>query len=114
LKKFKPDRYIAFIAISWGVVATCTGLVHSYGSLIAARLILGVVEAGLFPCLVTYLTIFYSRNQLAVRVAYLFVASALAGAVGGMIAYGIGFLDGAHGHRAWRWLLIIEGNSLPP
>jgi len=55
---------------------------------------------------------FYSRNQLAVRVGYLFIASAIAGAMGGIIAYGIGFLDGAHGLRAWRWLMIIEGT--PP
>lgn len=56
----------------------------------AVRLIMGLLEAGLFPGLVTYLTMFYSRDQLAVRVGYLFVSSAIAGAIGGIIAYGIG------------------------
>ena len=114
IKKVKPDRYIAFICVAWGIIATLTGIVQSYGGLIAVRLLLGAVEAGLFPGLVTYLTMFYSRNQLAVRVGYLFIASAIAGAMGGIIAYGIGFLDGVHGLRAWRWLMIIEGISPTP
>ncbi|KAI1850276.1 hypothetical protein JX265_002175 [Neoarthrinium moseri] len=109
IKKVKPDRYIAFITTSWGIVATLTGVCQSYGGLIAIRLVMGALEAGLFPGLVVYLTMFYKRDQLAVRVGYLFIASAVAGVVGGMIAYGIGFLDGSHGMRAWRWLMIIEG-----
>lgn len=49
LKKFTPSRWIAFIATAWGIIATLTGLVNSYGSLIACRVLLGAVEAGLFP-----------------------------------------------------------------
>ena len=49
LKKFTPSRWIAFIAFAWGIIATLTGLVQSYASLLACRLLLGVVEAGLFP-----------------------------------------------------------------
>jgi MFS family permease len=68
LKKFTPSRWIAFITVSWGIVATLTGLVNSYGSLIACRLLLGAVEAGLFPGLNVYLTLFYNRKELALRV----------------------------------------------
>lgn len=49
LKKFTPSRWIAFITTAWGIIATLTGLVHSFGSLIACRVLLGTVEAGLFP-----------------------------------------------------------------
>ncbi|KAH8647926.1 MFS transporter [Xylariales sp. PMI_506] len=109
IKKVRPDRYLAFLCTAWGVVATLTGAVRGYGGLIAVRLVMGVLEAGLFPGLVMYLTMFYTRNQLAVRIGYLFIASAIAGAVGGMIAYGVGFMDGIQGLRAWRWLMYLEG-----
>jgi MFS family permease len=109
LKKFHPGRYIAIITIIWGLIATLTGFVQSYGSLIACRLLLGIFEAGLFPGLVTYLTLFYSRKQLALRIGYLFTSAALAGACGGLIAYGIGFMSGTRGIAGWRWILIIEG-----
>ncbi len=49
LKILRPSRFISFITVSWGVVATLSGLVQNYGGLIACRLILGALEAGLFP-----------------------------------------------------------------
>ncbi|OAA77952.1 Major facilitator superfamily domain, general substrate transporter [Akanthomyces lecanii RCEF 1005] len=109
LKLFTPRRWIAALAFCWGLVATLSGLVDSYGSLLACRLILGVVEAGLFPGLNVYLTFFYTKHELARRVGYLFVSAAIAGAVGGLLAFGIGHLDGARGMSGWRWILIIEG-----
>ncbi|KAF7562376.1 hypothetical protein G7046_g1737 [Stylonectria norvegica] len=109
LKLFTPRRWIAFIAVAWGLIATLTGLVDSYGALLACRLLLGVVEAGLFPGLNIYLTFFYTKHELALRVGYLFVSAAIAGALGGLLAYGIGHLDGVRGMSGWRWIMIIEG-----
>lgn len=41
--------------------------------------------------------------------AIFYGANTAAGAFGGVIAYGVGNLDGAHGWRAWKWLFLIEG-----
>jgi MFS family permease len=109
IKKFKPSRWIAFITTSWGIIATCTGAVQSYAGLIICRLFLGAVEGGLFPGCVIYLTLFYNKRELALRVGYLFVSAALAGGLGGLLGYAIGNLDGHAGLRAWRWIMIIEG-----
>lgn len=109
LKRFTPSRWIAFITTAWGIVATLTGLVNSFGALLACRLILGALEAGLFPGLNVYLTFFYTKSELAVRVGYLFVSAAIAGSLGGLLAYGIGHMQGVQGLNGWRWIMIIEG-----
>ncbi len=109
LKRFTPSRYIAAITTAWGIVATLTGVVQSYAGLIVCRLLLGALEAGLFPGMTIYLTFFYTKRELALRVGYLFVSSALAGAFGGLLAYAIGHMDGVAGQRGWRWILILEG-----
>jgi MFS family permease len=109
IKKLRPSRWIAFITTGWGIVATLTGVVQSYGGLIACRLVLGALEGGLFPGLTIYLTLFYTRKEIALRVGYLFVSAAIAGSLGGLLAYGIGFMDGVQGQRGWRWIMIIEG-----
>jgi sugar phosphate permease len=109
IKKLRPSNWIAFITIAWGIIATLTGLCRSYGSLIACRLLLGAVEGGLFPGLTIYLTLFYTKREIALRIGYLFVSAALAGGLGGLLAYGIGFLDHTDGLRGWRWIMIIEG-----
>lgn len=109
LKKFTPSRWIAFITLAWGIIATLTGIVQSYGGLIACRLLLGAVEGGLFPGMAVYLTFFYTKRELALRIGYLFVSAALAGACGGLLAYAIGHMDGTAGQRGWRWIMILEG-----
>ncbi|KAJ5298256.1 uncharacterized protein N7443_006376 [Penicillium atrosanguineum] len=109
IKKLRPSRYIATISVIWGIIATLTGLTQSYGGLIACRILLGVVEAGLFPGFMTYLTLFYSKREIALRTGYLFSSAAIAGACGGLLAYGIGFMDGISGLRGWRWIMILEG-----
>ena len=109
LKKFTPSRWISFITTSWGIIATLTGITQNYAGLIVCRLLLGLVEGGLFPGATVYLTLFYTKRELALRVGYLFISAAIAGAVGGLLAYGIGFMDGVAGQSGWRWILIIEG-----
>lgn len=66
-------------------------------------------EAGYFPGAAFYLTFFYGRRELGVRVFYLYSSSAVAGVIGGLIGYGIGHMDGVRGMSAWRWLMIFEG-----
>ncbi|KAG9255500.1 major facilitator superfamily domain-containing protein [Emericellopsis atlantica] len=109
IKKFTPSRWIAFITTSWGVVATLTGITQNFAGLVACRLVLGALEGGLFPGLTIYLTMFYTKRELALRIGYLFVSAAIAGSMGGLLAYAIGFMDGVAGLRGWRWIIIIEG-----
>lgn len=104
-----PSHWISFITVSWGLIATLMGLCHNYASLLACRLLLGLVEGGLFPGCAIYLTFFYTKQELALRIGYLFVSAALAGAFGGLLAYAIGFMDGLAGLSGWRWIFIIEG-----
>jgi MFS family permease len=109
LKRFTPRLWIGFIATLWGIISALTGLVNNFGQLVACRLLLGAVEAGLFPGMTIYLTFFYTKKELGVRVGYLLVSAALAGGVGGLLAFGIGLMDGIAGLHGWRWIMIIEG-----
>ncbi|KAL1959099.1 hypothetical protein VTO42DRAFT_2886 [Malbranchea cinnamomea] len=109
IRKLTASRYLAAICCIWGIVATLTGVTQNFAGLIVCRLILGAAEAGLFPGLVAYMTLFYGKREIALRVGYLFSAAALAGACGGLLAYAIGFMDGVAGQKGWRWILIVEG-----
>lgn len=79
------------------------------GELYASRLLLGLFESGLFPCLALYLSTFYQPREQALRISYLFVAAALSGSFGGLFAYALIKMDGVGGLEGWRWLFIIEG-----
>ncbi|CAF1079510.1 unnamed protein product [Rotaria sordida] len=84
------------------------GLVKSYGDLLACRLFLGAFESGLFPGASFYLSSWYKRRELSWRVSILFSAAALAGAFGGVLAYGISKMTGVGGQEGWRWIFYLE------
>lgn len=103
------QRWIAFLMLSWGAITMGLGGAHNYGQVTGIRFLLGVMEAGLFPGFVYYLTFWYRVSERSMRVALILASATLAGAFGGAIAYGVGHMNGAQGMSAWRWLFIIEG-----
>ncbi|KAJ5795354.1 hypothetical protein N7457_001953 [Penicillium paradoxum] len=109
MKKLTPRNILTGLCIVWSLTTVFTGFIESVGALYATRLILGACEAGLFPCLNLYLTMVYRREEQAKRVSYLMSCAAIAGAVGGLLAYGLLHMDGVAGKAGWRWVYIIEG-----
>ena len=80
---------------------------------LVCRILLGAFEGGLFPGFVTYFTMFYTRKEMALRTAYLFAMAAFAGATSGLLAYGIGFMDGrCRVHHLLRALAACYGGSI--
>ncbi|KAM7184257.1 Major facilitator superfamily domain containing protein [Naviculisporaceae sp. PSN 640] len=109
LKKLKPSRWLPTIMVAWGVVMTLMGIVQSFSGLLAARIFLGVTEAGLFPGVAYYLTMWYTRDEIQFRQALFFSAASVAGAFSGLLAFAIGKMDGVGGLEGWRWIFILEG-----
>lgn len=94
----------------WSVVSACTALVHSYGGLVACRFFLGITEAPFYPGATYMLSIFYTRKEVASRIALLYCAQILATGFSGLIAAGIfAGMDDLRGLAGWRWLFIVEG-----
>ncbi|XP_044717179.1 major facilitator superfamily domain-containing protein [Hirsutella rhossiliensis] len=109
-KTGKPGKYLPACMIVWGVISGATAGCHSYGGLLVGRFFLGFVEAAYFPGCLYYLSCWYTRSELSLRTAYLFVGALLGGAFSGLIAAGItNNMDGTSGLRAWRWLFLVEG-----
>lgn len=109
MKWMTPRILLTSLCIVWSLCTIFSGFITSVGGLYTVRLILGACEAGLFPALNLYLTMVYKRHEQAARVSYLFVCTAIAGAFGGLLAYGILKMDGVAGMQGWRWVYIIEG-----
>ncbi|KAK0669828.1 major facilitator superfamily domain-containing protein [Cercophora samala] len=109
LKKVRPSRWLCFIMVCWSIVMISQGFVKSYAGLMATRALLGVFEGGLFPGAAFYITTWYCRDEVGLRLAMFFSAATLAGAFGGMLARGIAEMKGVGGLPAWAWIFILEG-----
>ena len=68
---------------------TLMGIVQDFKGLLIARLFLGVTEAGLYPGVAYYITMWYCRTEAQFRQAMFFSAASVAGAFSGILAFGI-------------------------
>jgi ACS family tartrate transporter-like MFS transporter len=108
LHRFGARRWIARILITWGVLAVLSGFVRTAQELYAARFLLGVAEAGFFPGIIYYLTLWFPERERARAVGLFMIAVPLASVTGGPLSGLI--LDHVRGLglASWRWLLILE------
>ncbi|KAF8125325.1 MFS general substrate transporter [Boletus edulis] len=106
---WRPSRWIPTIMVLWGLSMTLMGFVKTYPQLVGARVCLGVAEAGFYPGVAYYLTMWYPRYMYLYRVALFSGAATMAGAFSGLLAYGINFMNGDGGLEGWSWIFILEG-----
>ncbi|KAF7587166.1 hypothetical protein BBP40_007652 [Aspergillus hancockii] len=109
LKKLKPHLWLSLCMFGFGLVMVCQGLVQNWSGLMATRWFLGMFETGLFPGCFYLMGMWYKRSEAQKRFSFFFSSTTLAGAFGGLLASGIGKMDGIRGYRGWRWVFIIEG-----
>ncbi|BGP41928.1 hypothetical protein JCM10449v2_005925 [Rhodotorula kratochvilovae] len=106
--KFNPKIWLPTLTVAWGITSTLGALVTNEAGFYAARLCLGISEAGLFPGIVFVLSMFYKRKERTLRVSLFFGGAALAGAFGGILGWALGHINGG-GLPSWGWLLAVEG-----
>ncbi|KAF2803254.1 permease of the major facilitator superfamily [Mytilinidion resinicola] len=109
LKKVTPRNWQTRIMLSWGIVLACHAAVKNKEGLYAARFILGMMEAGMFPGLAAQLCSWYRSDEMGKPIMWMFGFQNTSGIVGSLLAYGISYLNGKGGLSAWRWVYLIEG-----
>ena len=83
----------------------CSGAVNTFAQLLATRSLLGVFEA-VFGCGAPYfLSLFYQRKELGLRVSLLLGMSPVANCFASALAYGITHIKDSL--EPWRYLFII-------
>jgi len=110
LEKVGARLWIARIMVSWGIVSAATGFITGAYGFYTARLLLGIAEAGFFPGIVFYLTLWFPAAYRARVVGLFMISMPLSSAIGAPISSVIlEYANGLLGLEGWRWLFILEG-----
>ena len=109
LERVGARLWIARIMIGWGLVSMGMMFVTTTASFYAARVLLGVAEAGFFPGMVLYFTYWIPASERARTGALFMMAAPIAIIVGAPISESLLRLDGALGLAGWQWLFLLEG-----
>jgi ACS family tartrate transporter-like MFS transporter len=100
--------WIARVMVTWGVVATASAFVAGPNSFYALRFLLGVAEAGFFPGIIVYLTLWFPAKQRALAAAWFMAAVPISAAIGSPISGAIMQLPRMAGLADWQILYIVE------
>jgi MFS family permease len=105
-------RYIPLIALSWGAVAVGLGGVRDFGTLVVCRMLLGLCEGGMFGGCILYLSSWYPRHGLLMRMGIFYCAAPLSGAFGGLLATGLSQIQTPN-YEGWRFIFFVEVRFVP-
>jgi MFS transporter, ACS family, tartrate transporter len=109
--------WIARIMLSWGVVSGAVAFIPQISSwtglspehtFYGLRFLLGIAEAGFFPGIIFFLTLWFPASYRGRIVAYFMAAIPLSSAIGSPVSAALLGLHGWRGFTGWQWLFIFE------
>ena len=109
LTRVGARKWLARIALTWGLIACAMLLVRGPLSFYVLRFLLGAAEAGAFPGIVFYLSQWFPERQRAGAMSKFMVSIPLSSAIGGPLGGMLLSLDGRFGLAGWQWLFLVEG-----
>jgi len=117
LERFGARRWIARIMITWGVlsgamafipsISAATGISNEY-TFYGVRVLLGAAEAGFFPGIIFYLTLWFPGAYRGRIIGMFMAAIPLSSVIGSPISGALLGMDGMMGLAGWQWLYIVE------
>ena len=112
LHRYGAPRWMARIMLTWGIVTVLLAFTRNAPMFYVLRFLLGASEAGLYPGVIYYLTLWFPARHRARMLGYFTVGSSLGNMIGAPIC---GWLldQGGHGWLAglegWRLVFIVTG-----
>src|SRR5947208_5715377 len=109
LERVGARLWISRIMVTWGLVSAGLMFVRTPAAFYLLRFLLGVAEAGFFPGVIYYLSLWYPAAHRARAIAAFMTAVPVTGLIGGPLSGALLELDGLHGVAGWQWLFLLEG-----
>ena len=108
LERFGARKWIARIMLTWGILSACMAFITGETGFYVVRILLGVAEAGFFPGIIFFLTLWFPATYRARIVGMFMAAIPLSTVIGAPISGLLLGLDGWMGLKGWQWMFIME------
>ena len=108
LERVGARKWIARIMVSWGLISGATAFITGETSFYVVRVLLGIAEAGFFPGIIFFLTLWFPAVYRARIIGYFMAAVPLSTVIGAPLSGLLLGLNGFMGMKGWQWLFILE------
>ncbi|KAF2094627.1 MFS general substrate transporter [Rhizodiscina lignyota] len=106
-QKFPIAKYLGTHIILWGGLVMLHAVCRNFSGFYALRFFLGMLEACVSPSLILIVSMWYKQNERATRIGWFYAGNLSTSVVGGAVAYGATFYQGAI--QPWKLLYLILG-----
>jgi ACS family tartrate transporter-like MFS transporter len=108
MMRFGTRLWITRIMITWGIISAATMFVQTPMQFYILRFLLGAAEAGFFPAVLFYASLWFPAKWRGRAVSRFYVAQPVAQIVMGLVSAPILDMDGLAGLHGWQWLFLLE------
>ncbi|EJD50788.1 MFS general substrate transporter [Auricularia subglabra TFB-10046 SS5] len=107
MQKFPVNKYLAVNIFLWGALLMAQAASRNFRDLAVLRIFSGAFEAVADPAFVLITATWYTRPQQPSRIGVWYCANGFGIAMGGLLGYGIGHINGAL--TSWKYEFLIIG-----
>jgi ACS family tartrate transporter-like MFS transporter len=108
LERVGARKWIARIMFTWGLISGGMAFATGEVSFFALRVALGIAEAGFFPGIIFFLTLWFPAVYRARIIGYFMAAIPLSTVIGAPVSGLLLNMHGVMGLKGWQWLFLIE------
>ena len=107
MQRLPLGKYLGFNIFMWGFFLMCQAACNSFTTLSVLRTLAGAAEACSDPSFMLITSMWYTRKEQPVKIGIWYTANGAGIALGGLLGYGIGHINGAL--ASWRYEFLIIG-----
>lgn len=109
LHRYGARVWLARIMLTWGLITVLMGFTTSMPAFCSLRFLLGIAEAGFYPGVIYYLTLWFPQSYRAKVLGIFTLGSALANMLGSLVGGVLLGLNGVWGLAGWQWVFVATG-----
>jgi ACS family tartrate transporter-like MFS transporter len=108
MMRFGTRVWLTRIMITWGVISAAQMFVQTPMQFYVLRFLLGAAEAGFFPAILYYASLWFPSKWRGRAVSRFYVAQPVSQILMGLVSAPILNLEGVAGLHGWQWLFLLE------
>ncbi|GAA5850504.1 hypothetical protein JCM8547_001896 [Rhodosporidiobolus lusitaniae] len=108
-KKIGVDIWLPLQICVFSILSGAQFWMNSRTSFLALRFVIAFFQGGFIPDCILYLSYYYTKNALPLRLACFWSINFLADIITSFLAVGLLKMRGVLGYSGWQWMFLIEG-----
>ncbi|GKT61276.1 MFS allantoate transporter [Colletotrichum tofieldiae] len=110
LQRLPVAKYTGIMIGVWGALLMCCAAAKNFGGIFALRFILGMAESNMTPAYMMICSMFFTRQELSLRLVLFIAMNGLATAGGSLIAFGFGHVHSTS-ITSWQLIFLVIGGA---